>query len=149
MSRERLKRIWTNMKHRCHGKGTKDKIYKYYRDRGIRVCDEWLHDYKAFESWSIEHGYAENLTIDRIDCDRDYCPENCRWVTNSENSKNKYHSGWLRPGLVRIKVNSNIKKILDCYGTLNEKEKKALDKVIEAFVKENRNDRDEAAQTDN
>lgn len=96
MSRERLKRIWTNMKHRCHGQGTKDKNYAYYRDRGIEVCSEWRNDFGAFAEWSLANGYADGLTIDRIDCDGDYCPGNCRWVTVSENNKNHYHSG-IRP----------------------------------------------------
>lgn len=100
MSRERLKRIWTSMKHRCHGRGTKDKVYAHYRDRGIKVCGEWRNDFDAFAEWSLANGYDENLTIDRIDCDGDYCPENCRWVTVSENNKNHYHSG-IRPKAIK------------------------------------------------
>lgn len=86
---DRLYKIWTGMKHRCHGIGDGDKVYKWYRDKGISVCTEWRYSFAPFYFWAIGNGYAEGLTIDRIDGDGNYCPENCRWVTRSENSKNK------------------------------------------------------------
>ena len=86
---DRLFRIWTGMKHRCHGSGESDKVYKWYRDKGISVCDEWRYNFDAFYDWALDNGYADDLTIDRIDGDGNYCPENCRWITRSENSKNK------------------------------------------------------------
>lgn len=86
---DRLYRIWRGMRHRCYGSGNKDKCFKYYRDKGITICDEWRYDFDAFHYWAIHNGYGNDLTIDRIDGDGNYCPENCRWVTPSENSKNK------------------------------------------------------------
>jgi hypothetical protein len=64
-----------------------DRYYRY-GGRGIKVCDEWLHNYTAFRDWALSHGYEEGLTIDRIDLDGNYNPENCRWITPSEQMKN-------------------------------------------------------------
>lgn len=80
---DRLYRVWRGMKERCYSE--KHKSYKRYGGRGIKVCDEWLHDYEAFRAWSYANGYDENAkygkcSLDRIDFDGNYCPENCRWV---------------------------------------------------------------------
>lgn len=85
---DRLYAIWRGMRRRCYGSGN-DKFFKYYRDKGITICDEWRYNFDAFYNWAMFHGYAIGLTIDRIDSDGNYCPENCRWVTRSENSRNK------------------------------------------------------------
>ena len=77
---------WVNMKTRCYNKNSVK--YKTYGERGITVCDEWL-DFKNFHEWAITHGYEDGLTIDRIDNDKGYCPENCRWVTRLQQAKNK------------------------------------------------------------
>lgn len=63
--------------------------YRDYGGRGIRVCEEWRTDAKAFYDWAIAHGWSEGLSLDRIDNDGDYCPENCRWATVKEQSHNK------------------------------------------------------------
>ena len=61
LSDTKLHRTWTNMKQRCHN--PKNDDYSYYGARGIKVCDEWVNDFKAFYDWSMSHGYEEHLTI--------------------------------------------------------------------------------------
>lgn len=78
------------MKSRCYYE--KNKCYRSYGGRGISICDEWLKSFDAFAEWSLVNGYADNLTIDRIDVDGNYSPDNCRWITNAEQQKNKRKS---------------------------------------------------------
>lgn len=80
----RLYRIWSNMKSRCYNPNV--SCYKRYGAKGIMVCDEW-HEYINFSKWAKENGYQDDLTIERKDPHKDYCPENCEWITSSENSK--------------------------------------------------------------
>lgn len=74
------------MKNRCSNK--KDKYFKNYGGRGIKVCDEWKNDFMNFYNWAMANGYDDNLTIDRTDNDGDYCPENCKWVDRKEQMRN-------------------------------------------------------------
>ena len=84
-SRSRLYKIWAGMKSRCSDPNK--RAYRWYGARGIKISKEWDDDFIAFMNWSLAHGYADNLTIDRVDRDQDYSPDNCRWIPASENRK--------------------------------------------------------------
>ena len=82
----RLYNIWLNMKQRCSN--PKASHYEYYGGKGVSVCEEWEKSFSAFRDWALAHGYEDGLTIDRIESDKDYCPENCRWVTHLKQMSN-------------------------------------------------------------
>ena len=84
---KRLYSIFHSMKARWYYKN--NTAYKYYGGRGITICNEWLNDFKCFYNWAMANGYNDNLTIDRIDVNGNYEPNNCRWVTMAEQSRNK------------------------------------------------------------
>lgn len=86
---EKLYKVWISMRFRTSN--SKDPGYKYYGQRGIRVSSDW-NEYKDFREWSQRNGYAGGLQIDRINCDGDYSPENCRWVTSKVNNNNRRNS---------------------------------------------------------
>jgi len=85
-SRTRLYSIWIGMRKRCKDKNQKN--YRLYGGRGIKVCDEWEKNFTVFETWALNNGYAENLSIDRIDSNGNYEPSNCRWATDEVQSNN-------------------------------------------------------------
>lgn len=82
----RIYNIWARMKQRCNN--NKDPGYKHYGGRGIKVCGEW-QEFKPFYDWSMANGYTEELTLDRINVNRNYEPSNCRWVDMKTQANNK------------------------------------------------------------
>lgn len=87
LSNERLYKIWSGMKARCYN--PKNENYKNYGGRGISICEEWRNDFLPFYNWAMDNGYEDYLTIDRINNDGNYEPNNCRWATYKQQANNK------------------------------------------------------------
>lgn len=83
----RLYGIWLGMKSRCYN--SNDHNFLHYGAKGIEVCEEWTQDFQSFYGWSMSHGYKEDLSIDRIDVNGNYEPNNCRWVTMKVQQNNR------------------------------------------------------------
>lgn len=88
--RNRLYGIWSAMKSRVTNSNTAH--YANYGGRGIIICKEWQYSFPVFKEWAINNGYKDTLTIDRINVNGNYEPENCRWITMKEQSRNKTNS---------------------------------------------------------
>lgn len=92
MSKSNIYKVFTGMLQRCNNK--KHKNYKDYGARGISVCKDWL-TFESFYKWSMENGYRENITLDRVDNNGNYSPSNCKWVTMAQQSLNKRSSFYI------------------------------------------------------
>lgn len=92
MRKDKLYLTWLGMKSRCYHKdGT---CYKNYGGRGIRICKQWMH-FESFAEWSRQNGFQEGLSIDRIDNDGHYTPDNCRWTDTITQNHNRRNSIWV------------------------------------------------------
>ena len=91
LSDNRIYGVWEGMKARCYNPN--NSAYKRYGGRGIKVCEEWKNNSMSFIEWAYKNGYDDKAkykqcTLDRIDNNGDYSPENCRWITQKQNSRN-------------------------------------------------------------
>lgn len=104
LSKTRIYRIWKGIKRRC----SKDTVkhWEDYGGRGISMCDEWKEDFMSFYKWSMNNGYKECLSIDRIDVNGNYEPSNCRWATQKQQSRNKR-------GTIRVLYRDELMPLMD------------------------------------
>lgn len=86
MAGTRIYKTWQNMKSRCNNPNASK--YYLYGGKGIKVCNEWNDDFNIFYEWATNNGYTDDLTLDRVDGNKDYCPENCRWATYKQQANN-------------------------------------------------------------
>lgn len=120
LSNTRLFKIWINMKDRCFNE--KNSAYKNYGGRGINVCEEWSMDFMNFYNWAITNGYNDNLTIDRIDNNGNYKPDNCRWATRKEQGRNKRNN-------IKILYQNKIYCVSELAELMRISHKKILNKI--------------------
>lgn len=106
---KRIRRILHGMKDRCYNPNCHS--YDNYGGRGIGVCDEWRNDPYSFEQWALSHGYADNLEIDRIDPYKGYSPDNCRWVTHTQQMNNTRSNHFIEYGGKRLSVSDWARKL--------------------------------------
>ncbi|WP_209121712.1 hypothetical protein [Alkalihalobacillus sp. BA299] len=89
----RLYNTWTQIKQRCTNKN--NDRYKEYGGRGIKVCQEWMESFEVFKEWALRNGYRNDLSIDRVNVDGDYDPNNCKWSTEIEQQRNKRNNHYV------------------------------------------------------
>lgn len=117
-----LKHKLCSIRRRCYVETSQD--YKNYGARGIKVCEEWLGDSDKFVKWALENGYQEGLTIDRIDNNKNYCPENCRWVDRLVQNNNKRNN-------LNIEYNGKTQTLKQWCRELNLPYRKTYDRLYE------------------
>lgn len=105
MTDRRLYYVWKAMKRRCDNPS--DPSFMYYGAKGIRYSDKWS-DFKSFEKWAFENGYAPGLSIERINSRLDYVPENCKWATKKEQMGNTSHN-------VKVTAFGETKNLIDWF----------------------------------
>lgn len=113
LSKTKLYHVWVMMKQRCYNCCNKD--YKDYGARGIIVHGQWINNFKVFHEWAIAAGYEEGLTLDRINPNGNYEPNNCRWITNAEQQNNKRNTIYVLYNnrlitLTELSIITNIKR---------------------------------------
>lgn len=124
IEKHRLQNIFRGMIQRCYN--SNDERYPNYGGRGIKICDEWLNDRNQFYEWALSHGYSNDLSIDRIEVDGNYEPDNCRWATAKMQANNRRPSSeWKR--VKRYKVYDkrfNLKELGEAIGCSCKRAKK-------------------------
>lgn len=122
ISMEKIYNVYRSMLQRC--KDNNHWLYPRYGGRGITVCHEWDGYPIEFKTWALENGYSEGLTIDRIDNDKGYCPENCRFVTIKQNMNNKSNTIFLNIDGERITLRDAAEKYKIHWSVISQRVKK-------------------------
>lgn len=131
----RLYGIYNGIKKRCYRET--EPRYKDYGGRGIAMCDEWLSPecgFDKFVEWSLSHGYDDDLTIERISVDGNYCPENCCWITRKAQAGNKRDTRWVDYNGEHIRLITLCERLGVCYDTVHDRIYKrgwTVDRAIE------------------
>ena len=145
----RLSIIYANMKQRCYNKNC--TRYKDYGARGITVCEEWndrnwsgtkhlSKGYVAFRDWALSHGYSEELTLDRIDNNKGYGPDNCRWITKQEQNNNKRTNKYITLNGKTQTLTKWVKELKISKHTIYDRIKNG-ETIEQAFQKKNNSER--------
>ena len=115
---KRLWSIWNGIKKRCLRPN--EPRYKDYGGRGITLAQEWLN-FDNFAEWALSHGYTDELTIERIDVDGNYCPENCKWITQLEQCKNKRDTLWVMYHGEKVRLQDLAETAVVSYDTVHDR----------------------------
>lgn len=115
---KRLWSIWNGMKRRCLRPN--EPRYKDYGGRGITLDSGWLN-FDNFAEWALSHGYTDELTIERIDVDGNYCPENCKWITRLEQCKNKRDTLWVMYHGEKVRLQDLAETAVVSYDTVHDR----------------------------
>lgn len=129
MSHDRIYKEWYGMVDRCTNPNRED--FKNYGGRGIKVCEEWINTDALinFRNWAINNGYADNLSIERIDVNGNYEPSNCTWITMETQSKNKRNT-------IYLQTDSNIEKLVDASSRTGVKRSTILRRYNNGIISE-------------
>lgn len=108
MTNTRIYRIWSNMKKRCNNPNFAE--WEQYGGRGISVCDEWKNNFEIFYEWAISNGYSDDLTLERIDVEKNYEPSNCKWIKLNEQQRNKTNTVFIVENGIKISLSELAEK---------------------------------------
>lgn len=139
ISKDRLHHIWYGIIDRCYNKN--NQAFKYYGERNIIVDENWKNNFISFREWALNNGYKENLSIERIDVNGNYCPENCTWITMENQLKNKQNTLKViyNGAKTRLKDIANIENISYKDLWANYKKYQDINKAIEICKMHNDN----------
>lgn len=133
-SNSRLYGIWQNMKNRCMNE--RADFFEHYGGRGVDICDEWL-EFENFQEWSLNNGYDPKLTIDRINNDSGYSPENCRWADRHVQANNKSNNRYVEYGGERNTMANWARKLGVTYGSLKYRLNHGIMRDFEEYFGDN------------
>lgn len=122
----KLYSIWAGVKRRCQNPNTKH--YSDYGGRGIRLCDDW-QDYINFKKWALASGYADGMSIERIDVNSGYCPENCKWIPRRDQALNRRSS-------IRLEYGNRSFTVKEAAEALGMKERTVMGRVERGWTAE-------------